>query len=125
MKTEKIVKQQAREALRGNFSILIAGLAALVVAYLTVVYLAYVIEIPTGVVDIESDAVNEDMRIFDMLVTLGQGFLFAALSPLLNGWLHTAARAVISGKSEITDMFYYFGSAVRYFKTVVLNLSLD
>ena len=43
MKRERIVKQQAREALRGNFSILIAGFSALVVAYLTVVYLAYVI----------------------------------------------------------------------------------
>ena len=124
MKRERIVKQQAREALRGNFSILIAGFSALVVAYLTVVYLAYVIEIPAGVVDVESEEVIDSMRQFDMLVTLGQGFLFAALSPLLNGWLHTAARAVISGKSEITDMFYYFGSAVRYFKTVVLNLSL-
>ena len=74
MNKEKIVKQQAREALRGNFSILIAGLAALVVAYLTVVYLAYVIEIPAGVVDVESDEVIDSMRLFDMLVTLGQGF---------------------------------------------------
>ena len=124
MKRERIVKQQAREALRGNFSILIAGFSALVVAYLTVVYLAYVIEIPAGVVDVESEEVIDSMRQFDMLVTLGQSILFAVLSPLLNGWLHTAARAVISGKSEITDMLYYFGSAVRYFKTVVLNLSL-
>ena len=125
MNREKIVKQQAREALRGNFSILIAGLAALAVAFLTVDYLGYLIEIPTGMIDVETEQVADSMRLFDVLVTLGQSILLAALSPLLNGWLHVAARAVISGKSEMTDMFYFFGSAVRYFKTVVLNLSLS
>ena len=124
MQKEKIVKQQAREALRGNFSILIAGLAALVVTFLMVLYLGYLIEIPLGIIDAETEEIKDSMQTYDLLVTLGQSFLLMALSPMLNGWLHTAARAVISGKSEMSDLFYFFGSAVRYFKTVVLNLSL-
>ena len=124
MQKEKIGKQQAREALRGNFSILIAGLAALVVTFLMVLYLGYLIEIPLGIIDAETEEIKDSMQTYDLLVTLGQSFLLMALSPMLNGWLHTAARAVISGKSEMSDLFYFFGSAVRYFKTVVLNLSL-
>ena len=124
MNTEKIIKQQARDALHGNMSKLIfaAGFAALTM--LTLEYLEYLAALFTGVADKEFDSVLDPMFIPYLAVSLlfTAAVLFA--SPLINGFLRMAAFTALEKDCDSTQVFRYFRDARLYFKTVLINLAL-
>ena len=121
MKTEKIIKQQAREALQGNVSALIAMMGVVAAAYLLLNYVQYVLLFlldPSG-------AQTGTFSSKNLTVHLIQSFnnvILLLLSPLFNGALRGAAQTAQYRDCSAGDVFYYFRSPRRWGKTVLINL---
>ena len=85
MSRERIIKQQARESLRGNITALIAGFLALAVMGVIIfdvpVFAAYLLNL----VDAESGEVTGDSFLWYLLLEFGALVLAAVFSPLING----------------------------------------
>lgn len=124
MKTEQIIKKQARGAMRGNMSKLIAaaGLASLVLLLLE--YLEYLVLYIGNAVNLDTGEVKDGYTVFYLLTV--SGFAAAALfaSPLLNGFLRMSADTAIKKECRSVDVFYYFKGGRLYFKTILFNLVL-
>ena len=86
MSRERIIKQQARESLRGNITALIAGFLALAVMGVIIfdvpVFAAYLLNL----VDAESGEVTGDSFLWYLLLEFGALVLAAVFSPLINGF---------------------------------------
>ena len=100
MSRERIIKQQARESLRGNITALIAGFLALAVMGVIIfdvpVFAAYLLNL----VDAESGEVTGDSFLWYLLLEFGALVLAAVFSPLINGFPR------------------------RYFRTLAVNMGL-
>lgn len=124
MKKEKIIRQQAREALKGNFAVLIAGSLAVAAAVILLENVLYLIALPLGFYDLEADAVVAGKEAGMAVLMTGVIALAVALSPFVNGLLRAAGNAVTKGSCSVTDLFCFFQSPLRYFKTLAVNLGL-
>lgn len=126
MKTEKRIKQQARQSLQGNIVPLIAALGLCVLVFLLIEYLGYIFTVLFGLMDVYVEAVFES----DITKQIGVFFRFLKYAamllamPFVNGFLKTAANAALKQDCDATDVFYYFKSARKYFKTVALDAIL-
>ncbi len=124
MSKERIVKEQAREAMKGNTLPIIAGIAVvslIIVMLENAMYLSWII---FDAVDLENEKMNAGSELpyfLSIACTVTAGVL---LSPFFNGMFKTASNAVINGNCEITDLFYFFGGMRRYLKTLLLNMAL-
>lgn len=124
MSKERIIKEQAREAMKGNMLPVIAGIAAvalIIVLLENAMYLSWVI---FDAVDFETEKMNAGSELpyfLTITCTVTAGVL---LSPFFNGMFKTASNAVINGNCEITDIFYFFGGLRRYLKTLLVNMTL-
>lgn len=121
MKTEKTIKQQARAALHGNASALIAMTGVVAAAFLLLNYVQFVLlylfvpkGVQTGVFSSRSTTVRLIQNVYMLLLLL--------FSPLLSGALRGAAQTATRGDCSARDVFYYFGSFRRWMKTVLINL---
>ena len=124
MSRERIIKQQARESLRGNITALIAGFLALAVMGVIIfdvpVFAAYLLNL----VDAESGEVTGDSFLWYLLLEFGALVLAAVFSPLINGFFRLAADTAVKGGCEINSFFYFFSSPRRYFRTLAVNMGL-
>ncbi len=124
MTTEKIVMQQARKALRGNLSKLIAAAGLTMLAFLLVEYLEYFVGVLLGVPDIDSGEQLPFDNPAALAVALGFTAVLLLAMPLLNGFLRMAATTAVRKECASRDIFYYFRSAGLYFKTVLVDFLL-
>lgn len=119
MSAEKVIKKQARDALKHNYP---KAIIAMVVALLPV----YMIDGATTVIScsfIKLFADNDTMR--DALIYgIGYsaefilGFLF---SPVINGFIRAFYRNGYTQDMDLKDLFHYFEGG-RYMKTLGLNI---
>lgn len=124
MNKERIIKKQAREALRGNMTALIAGFLTITVALVAVYYIFVTPAVALSVVDPDTDAVADDKELLYMLLALGALALSMFVSPLVNGFLKLAADTAVEGRCEIADLFYYFSRPSLFFRTLAVNAVL-
>ncbi len=110
--------------MKGNLSKLIAALGFAALTFLTIEYVEYLVLHLTGAINYESgEAYNSCSTLYVGIVS---AYVFAVLflSPLLNGYIKTAANTALNKKCGSTDLFFYFKGAGRYFKTVLYNFLL-
>ena len=126
MKTEKKIKRQARQALQGNMVPLIAALGLCVLVFLLIEYLSYIPVILCGLMDVDDEILfaSDEMSLTAFLIVLAKYVAMILAMPLVNGFLKTAANAALKQDCDATDVFYYFKSARKYFKTVALDAIL-
>lgn len=124
MKTEKFVKQRAREALKGNLVQLIAAMAMVFAAVMLTEIVQTILILLTQKVDMNTGEVISDENIIYYAIVAGSVAVLLFASPLLNGFFKAAANAVEYGDCEARDVFFYFRSAGLYFKTVAVDLLL-
>lgn len=124
MSKEKAIKKQARDALVGNISVLIAEGAAIFVLFLLLDYAAYFAGVLLGIIDINTSEITAGSELTFLLLSLGQITLTAIISPLVNGFLKAAANTAIHRHCEASDLFYFFSDSLLYFKTLVINMAL-
>ena len=122
MKTEKTVRQQARAALKGNLTTLIAAAGIVYLTYLALTYANRFMLFLTNSVDLETGSVVYDFPNTPSLLALGNMALIILLSPLLNGFLRASANVARYKSCSATDVFFFFGGLTRYFRTIIINL---
>ena len=122
MSTEKLVKQQARAALRGNLSQLIAGAGVAAAVFLLWEFIEYFALNELGVQDTENILQSDQWFVVPVVVVFMALVLFS--TPLLNGFLRMAASTAVRGKCDSLDVFYFFKTPMLFFKTVIINMLL-
>ncbi len=124
MKTEQMIRRQARAAMKGNMSKLIAAMGFVALTFLTIEYIKYFVLHLTGNIDFQSGEAFDSRSVLYLGIISAYVVIVLFLSPLLNGFLKSAANTAQKKKCESTDLFYYFKGAGRFFKTVLYNLLL-
>lgn len=124
MKTETYIKEQARAALRGNMSKLLAAAGVAALAFLLLEYLEYLVLLLFGVIDADTEKMINGKEPLLISITVIYTGVMVLASPLLNGFVRMAAEVAVKKDCQSPDVFYYFQGGYRYFKTVVLNLLL-
>lgn len=122
MSTEKLVKQQARAALRGNLSQLIAGAGVTAAVFLLWEFIEYFALNELGVQDTENILQSGQWYVVPVTAVFMALVLFS--TPLLNGFLRMAATAAVRQKCDSLDVFYFFKTPVLFFRTVIINMLL-
>ena len=124
MSKEKIVKKQAREALKGNTLPIIAGMLLSALVFVMLQNIMYVLMIAFDAIDLESERMNAGSDLPYFLVLTGTIIAGVLLSPFINGMYKAAANAVIKRENDITDLFCFFRGFRRYLKTLLVNLTV-
>lgn len=124
MSKEKIIKKQAREALKGNTMPILAGILLSALVFVLLQNLMYVILIAFDAIDLETEKMNAGSDLPYMLTMAGTIIAGVLLSPFFNGMYKTAANAVIKGENQITDLFFFFSGIRRYLKTLLVNMTV-
>ncbi len=124
MSNEKIIRTQAREALKGNISLLIAAFAVIAASAMFISQFSYLLLVALRVIDLDTEEIKKGAQWLGALIMLGSATLGVLLTPMLNGFMRMAADTVSKGGCELATLFYYFRSPLRYFKSVVINMSL-
>lgn len=124
MKPESYIKEQARQALRGNMSKLLAAAGVTALAFLLLEYLEYLVLLLCGVVDVNTEEVAGGNELLQILITVVYTCVVMLASPLVNGFVRMAMSTAVKKECQSLDVFYYFRSTHRFFKTVILNLLL-
>lgn len=124
LQTEKQVKRQAREALKGNFVPLLAAMGLVFVAVLLAECVQSLLLVLTHTIDLDTEKVIEGKELLYYAIAVGTTMVFLLLAPLINGFCKAAAKTAVHKRCEAGDVFYYFRGASRYFKTLLIDLLL-
>lgn len=121
MRTEKIIRQQARKSLRGNWSEIIFAVMALCAIYIFLQSVLHFAMYFFGLCNVETGVVYNDKRWLYNLVISAVTTTGLLVSPLLSGVLKMCADISLHGKTKIADIFYYFGNLRAYIRTLIVN----
>lgn len=124
MSTEKIIRQQAKDSLRSNWTNVIAAVLAFFAVVIALEGLLYIFCFQFKLVNIETGSINQNKQLFYYLAEIVVFVLFLFVSPVINGIIKMVYNTSALGKAEIYDMFFFFKKAGRYFKTVLFNFFL-
>ncbi len=124
MSTEKIIKNQAKKTLTGNWSSIINASLFFCAILLLVECLVYLPSIYFKIIDTETGNFIKNRDWIFSLITLVAYWVILFCSPIINGIYKMAYKTADIGKTEINDAFYYFKGIHRYIKTVLVNLFL-
>lgn len=124
MSKEKIIKMQAREALKGNTLPIIAGMFLSVLVFVMLQNIMYVLLIAFDAIDLQTENMNAGSDIPYSLILSGTVVAGVLLSPFINGMYKAAANAVIEKENDITDLLYFFSGFKRYLKTLLVNMTV-
>lgn len=124
MSTEKIIKNQAKNSLVGNWSVIISAILAVCAVVILLQSVFYFIISNFKLIDIETNVVFSQKRLIYNLVTVTITAVTIFVSPLINGVFKMSGNVALYGKTELTDLFYFFRSFKRYSKTLCLNIVL-
>lgn len=124
MSKEKIVKKQAREAMKGNTLPIISGIALCSLIYVLLQNVMYVIMLAFNAINIDTEDMEAGKELPFFLTFAGVVIVGVLLSPFFNGMYKAAANAVINKNNEVTDLLYFFKGGRRYLKTLLVNMAL-
>ncbi len=121
MKIERIIRNQAKDKLKNNWT---GAVSALFVFFGFVIALVLLFEILISifkVYDINGDFKKSAETTLNVIlvVTLAAGMF---LTPVKNGFFKYFYELSNTGESNLRTVFYFFFGIKRYFKTVLFNL---
>lgn len=124
MSIEKQVKNQARAAMKGNISKLIAAAGFVLAVFLLFEYIGALVLGINGMIDLDSEtSFNTKDGLLVVLVEVAVVAALLLFSPLLNGFLRMAANTAVQKDCSSTDVLYFFRRR-RYAKTIIINMLL-
>ncbi|MGN1432093.1 MAG: hypothetical protein ACI4XI_00180 [Ruminococcus sp.] len=124
MSTEKVIKNQAKDSLKNNWSVIIAAVLAVCAVLILIDALMYGFGFFTKSIDTDTGLVKEGKKLTFTLIACGALAAAVLLSPLINGLFRMFCNTSLYNHTEITDLFFFFRGAHRYFKTLVINITL-
>lgn len=126
MSTEKTIKLQTKKLLAGNWSNIIAAVVLVCVILIAVdtlgTLIAFLLGVYNGSGELVRTAAKESLLNH---IYIGEFVILIFLSPVINGLFKMFSNVSLYGKTEIYDLFFYFRSVCKYFKTCILNLILS
>ncbi len=121
MNKNKLIKQQARLLMQGNWVPIIVGWVIVLLTVITVYYLQ-------SILLFAFDQLDGNGNFYDikspatLLTVLGSYACIIFLSPLFNGAVRLSANLAQNQRTYTSEMFYYFSGIRLYFKTILFNL---
>lgn len=125
MSTEKIIRNQAKKSLSGNWTTIIAAIIFISAALILADDLFYAVSFYFKLINTETGIVVSQREWIYNIVLAGLITVLFLISPVFNGFLKLTSNVAIYDRTEIYDLFYFFRGARRYFKTLLLNLILS
>ncbi len=122
MNTEKIIKKQAKQSLRGNWSTVISAVLFVCALSMLLILTMNACFFGFKIVNYETNTVVQNKKIAFASVIAIFSVLGLLCTPLINGIYKMLYNVSLYNNADIGDLFYYFRGAVRYFKTVLLNV---
>ena len=124
MSNEKVIKNQAKDSLKNNWSVIICAVLAVCAVVLLIDALMYGFGFFTKSIDTDTGLVKEGKKLIFTLVACGALAVTILVSPLINGLFKMFCNTSLYNRTEISDLFFFFMGAHRYFKTLVINITL-
>lgn len=124
MSTEKVIKNQAKDSLKNNWSVIIAAVLAVCAVVLLIDALLYGFGFFTKAIDTDTGLVKEGKKLIFTFGACGALTATILVSPLINGLFKMFCNTSLYNRTEISDLFYFFKGAHRYIKTLVINITL-
>lgn len=124
MSTEKVIKNQAKDSLKNNWSVIIAAVLAVCAVVVLIDALMYGFGFFTKSIDTDTGLVKEGKKQIFTFVAYGALTVAILVSPLINGLFKMFGNTSLYNRTEISDLFYFFKGGHRYFKTLFINITL-
>lgn len=124
MSTEKIIKNQAKNSLHGNWSVIIAAVFAVCTVMILIEALLYSCCFFLKIINPETGTVYSTKEIPYIIISAAAALIIFFASPLFNGIIKMFCNVSIYNRTDIFDLFFFFRGAKRYFKTALINLVL-
>ena len=124
MSTEKVIKNQAKDSLKNNWSVIIAAVLAVCVIMILINALLYGFGFFAKAIDTDTGLIKEGKKLMFSFVACTALTVAILLSPLINGLYKMFCNTSLYNRTEASDLFYFFKGAKRYFKTLVINITL-
>ena len=122
MSTEKIIKDQSKRYLSGNWVTIISAILVLCTFGIFIETIFWLITIYYKIINVETGTVYDSRIVAYVIVLLSTVFVSLLLLPLVNGIFKMIANLVNGKPCEISDMCYFFGNIRRYLKTIVIDM---
>ena len=121
MKTEKIIRAQARESLKGNLTAAVSGVFVLLgVIMLCEIYYELLLAL-TGIWD-GGDKIKSGNELTLIIILCSTFLITFALSPFKNGYIRLCYNIACCKGDGLRDVFYFFSGIKRYFKALRFNI---
>ena len=124
MSTEKVIRNQAKQSLKGNWSIFITAFLFLCTVILFFLGIKTVVSYAFNLVDTNAGYIIKGKELEYNIINFCSILVLIFLSPFVNGIYRMFSMVSQNKKIEITDIFYYFKAQYRYLKTLILNILL-
>lgn len=124
MSTEKIIRNQAKQSLKGNWSMLITAFLFLCTVLLFFFGVEAVFGYAFKLINTDTGQIVKGKELQYNIINFCTVTVLFFLTPLVNGIYKMFSNVSRNNCIEITDLFYYFKVAGCYFKTLVLNIFL-
>jgi len=124
MSTEKIIKNQSKKYLSGNWITIISAILALCAIGIAFEGVFWLVTIYFEIINVETGLVNDGKSLLFTVILLSVSLIGFLLSPVINGIFKMFANCVKQKPCEINYMFYFFGNPRRYMRTVIMNTVL-
>jgi len=122
MRTEKIIRSQAKESLKGNWTSAVAGFFLLFAAFLIVQALFELLLSVTGV--LSGEEVNKGSETKVLIISIVTFFLAFALTPFKNGFIRLCYNIALGRSDGLRDVFYFFSRINLYVKALQFNIMM-
>ena len=124
MTNEKIIKKQAKDSLKNNWSIIISAIIAVCIVFILIQSSLYCFGFFAKAIDTDTGLIREGKQLLFTVASCVALTVAVFISPLINGIFKQFCNLTLYGHAEITDLFYFFKGGKRYFKTLFLNIIL-
>lgn len=124
MSTEKVIKKQAKDSLKNNWSVIIAAVLAVCTVVLLIDALLYGFGFFTKSIDTDTGLLREGKKQIFTFIACGALTVAILVSPLINGLFKMFCNTSLYNRTEISDLFFFFKGGHRYFKTLFINITL-
>ena len=121
MKAEKIIRAQARGALKGNWVAAVSGVFTVLVFYLLVFF---IFSLTVNIFDVstENGMIKSGGEISYLLILCFTFVLVVAVSPVKNGFTRLCYKIQSDGDADFKEIFYFFSGIKIYFKAIHFNI---
>lgn len=124
MKTETIIKKQAKDALKGNWPTLIAAVLFICTIFVLLENIVNLFDVGLKIVSVDSGQVIKGKEPLYVCINGFALLMFVFVCPLINGVIKIFYDVSKGLKADISSLFFYFSNAKLYFTTVLLDLIL-